>query len=164
MEWELAQVKRAVPAEAQAAPEAARKVYKPQPSMFSVLQGIILLTLSAVPTPASIPTLDASILRVDRLLSALNTSHIQSTTAIASLAEEHLKWDEEEVQLRRNVQEKEEMRAWFGAFQDRMEEVGEFLEEKVRFTSLLVRIEVFNPSFAVSGPRETRSRTCFATD
>lgn len=82
---------------------------------------------------------------------------MQSATSIASLAEEHLKWDEEEVLLRRNVQEKEEMRAWFGAFHDRMEEVGEFLEEKVRICSLFVCIEVFNPSFAVSGPRETRS-------
>jgi hypothetical protein len=86
----------------------------------------------------------------------LNASHAQSATAIASLAEEHLKWDEEEVQLRRNVQEKEEMRAWFGAFHDRMEEVGEFLEEKVRIYPLFVRIERFNPS-TVSGPRETRS-------
>jgi GC-rich sequence DNA-binding factor len=65
----------------------------------------------------------------------LNTSHLQNTTALASLAEEHLKWDEEEVLLRRNVQEKEEMRAWFGTFHDRMEEVGEFLEEKVRSSS-----------------------------
>jgi len=89
---------------------------------------------------------------------------MQNTTALANLAEEHLKWDEEEVQLRRNVQEKEEMRAWFGAFHDRMEEVGEFLEEKVRSPPLFVHTEIFNPPFAVSGPRETRSGTCFATD
>lgn len=86
-----------------------------------------------VPTPTPIPTLDAAILRIDRTLNAMTTSHTQNATSIASLTEEHLAYDNEEADLRRQVSLAEEKRAWFQQFHERMENIGEFLEEKVCF-------------------------------
>jgi GC-rich sequence DNA-binding factor len=45
-----------------------------------------------------------------------------------------MRFDAEEAELRRQVDQAEEKRAWFQAFRDRVETVAEFLDEKVRWT------------------------------
>lgn len=116
MEWELAQVKRAVPAEYEA-----EKSQKQQPRSYKP---------SPIPTPSSIPTLDSAISRISHTLTNFTASHTQSTDAIAALTDEQMKFDVEEAELRRQVEHAEEKRAWFQTFRDRVETVAEFLDEK----------------------------------
>ncbi|KAG9021219.1 hypothetical protein FS842_006754, partial [Serendipita sp. 407] len=72
MEWEMAQVKRAVPTEVAAAQAQEPQVhtYKPHP----------------IPTPTSIPTIDAATQRIATGLTVLTTSHAQNSGTVATLA------------------------------------------------------------------------------
>ncbi|KAG8806701.1 hypothetical protein FRC17_004852 [Serendipita sp. 399] len=116
MEWEMAQVKRAVPAELAATQTQAShsQAYKPYP----------------IPTPTSIPTLDAATQRIVAGLSALTTSHTQNTSSIATLADEQIQYTAEGDNIRRQLEETEEKRAWFKMFHDRIDTVAEFLDAK----------------------------------
>ncbi|KAG8809424.1 hypothetical protein FRC17_003451 [Serendipita sp. 399] len=116
MEWEMAQVKRAVPTELAAAQAQAShsQAYKPYP----------------IPTPTSIPTLDAATQRIAAGISALTTSHTQNTSSIATLADEQIQYTAEGDNIRRQLEETEEKRAWFKMFHERIETVAEFLDAK----------------------------------
>jgi GC-rich sequence DNA-binding factor len=84
-----------------------------------------------VPTPTPIPTLDTAVLRISQALTTFTISHTRTTDAIAALTDDQMKFDAEEAELRRQVDQAEEKRAWFQAFRDRVETVAEFLDEKV---------------------------------
>jgi hypothetical protein len=51
-----------------------------------------------------------------------------------------MKYDAEEAELRRQVDQAEEKRAWFHKFRDRVETVAEFLDEKVGAVTLLAGV------------------------
>ncbi|KAG8754904.1 hypothetical protein FRC14_004538 [Serendipita sp. 396] len=116
MEWEMAQVKRAVPTEVAAAQAQAPQVhtYKPYP----------------IPTPTSIPTIDAATQRIAAGLTALTTSHAQNSGTVATLALDQVQYTMEEDNIRSQLEETEAKRAWFKIFHERMETVAEFLDAK----------------------------------
>jgi GC-rich sequence DNA-binding factor len=84
-----------------------------------------------VPPVTPIPTLDAAIARLTQTFTTLTTSHSVSTTSLAALAQERLALDEREQELRTAVEAAEAKHSWFAAFQEWIETVATFLDEKV---------------------------------
>jgi GC-rich sequence DNA-binding factor len=79
------------------------------------------LMSSTVPPVTPIPTLDAAMARLTQTFTTLTTSHSVSTTSLAALAQE----------LRTAVEVAEAKHSWFAAFQEWIETVATFLDEKV---------------------------------
>jgi len=82
------------------------------------------------------------VLRVSQAFTTFTISHARSTNAIAALTDEQMKFDVEEAELRRQVEQAEDKRAWFQTFRDRVETVAEFLDEKVR-TTVHVGVKIY---------------------
>lgn len=114
MEWELAQVKRAVPTSAADSKPLQSRVYKAQP----------------IPTPIAIPSIDSAVLRISSGLASLNTSHSQNASNMASLAQDMIQYTTEQDNIRRQVEETESKRAWFQTFRDRIETLADFFDAK----------------------------------
>jgi GC-rich sequence DNA-binding factor len=65
-------------------------------------------------------------------LTKLTTSHAGNTGSLTALGDERTSLEEQETKLRQLVIEAEEKRAWFNGFKDWMDNLADFLDEKVR--------------------------------
>lgn len=81
-----------------------------------------------------------AIARLVQQLSQLTTSHTNNTATLSSLAQERDELDVRETEMRDMVGRAEEKRAWFSSFNEWVEGVAAFLDEKVCFTSLDYRL------------------------
>lgn len=131
MEWELAQVRRAGNAVNIQLQATAPKTYEATP----------------IPPTIPIPVLDAAIMKLTQRLTVLTTSHAKNTAELIKMGEENTSLRKQEADLKGQVENAEQRRAWFQGFKERMESVGDFLDEKVslslhqrllRLTSLTV--------------------------
>lgn len=84
-----------------------------------------------VPPATPIPTLAPAMARLTQSLTALTTSHAESSVAMARLAEERSQLDVREAEMREMITRAEAKRAWFAAFREWIESVATFLDEKV---------------------------------
>ena len=115
MEWELAQVRRAGNAVDDRLHATAPKTYEPTP----------------IPPPISVPVLDVAIAKLTQKLTALTTSHARNTAELIKTGEENTALEKQEAELKEQVESAEKRRAWFQGFKERVESVGDFLDEKV---------------------------------
>jgi GC-rich sequence DNA-binding factor len=90
-----------------------------------------MMNCFSVPPVTPIPTLGPAIARLTSSLSALTTSHADSTATMASLAEERLQLEAREKEMRDMIEKAEAKRSWFAAFREWIENVATFLDEKV---------------------------------
>lgn len=118
MEWELAQVRRAGNAADIQLQATAPKTYEPTP----------------IPPAIPIPVLDAAIAKLTQKLTALTTSHAKNTAELIKMGEENASLEKQEAELKGQVENAEQRRAWFQSFKERVESVGDFLDEKVRLS------------------------------
>ena len=145
MEWELAQVRRAGNA-AKTQLQAAPKTYKPTP----------------IPPTIPIPVLDAAIARLTQKLTVLTTSHAKNTAERTIMGEENASLKKQEAELKGQVENAEQRRAWFQGFKERMESVGDFLDEKVSLS--LHQCLSGLTSLTVSRLGETRRGACITAE
>jgi GC-rich sequence DNA-binding factor len=115
MEWELAQVRRAGNAADVLLQDTAPKTYEPTP----------------IPPAIPVPVLDATIAKLTQKLTALTTSHAKNTAELIKMGEENASLEKQEAELKGQVENAEQRRAWFQSFKERVESVGDFLDEKV---------------------------------
>jgi GC-rich sequence DNA-binding factor len=115
MEWELAQVRRAGNAVDARLHTTAPKTYEPTP----------------IPPAVSVPVMDVAIAKLTQKLTALTTSHAKNTAELIKIGEENTSLKRQEAELKEQVENAENRRAWFQAFKERVESVGDFLDEKV---------------------------------
>lgn len=85
-----------------------------------------------VPAAIPIPTLEPAIARLSQTLSNLTTSHSNNVSAMTSSADELAHIEEKEKELREAIERTEAQRSWFSAFQEFVEGVAHFLDEKVK--------------------------------
>jgi GC-rich sequence DNA-binding factor len=119
MEWELAQVRRAGNTADIQLQATAPKTYEPTP----------------IPPAIPVPVLDVAIAKVTQRLTALTTSHAKNTAELIKMGEENASLEKQEAELKEQVENAEQRRAWFQSFKERVESVGDFLDEKVRLSS-----------------------------
>lgn len=115
MEWELAQVRRAGNAPDARHQVIASKTYQPTP----------------IPPAVSVPVLGVAIARLTQQLTTLTTSHAKNTAELIKIGEENATLNKQEAELKEQVAKAEQRRAWFQGFKERLESVGDFLDEKV---------------------------------
>ena len=115
MEWELSQVRRAGNAADARHQVIAPKTYEPTP----------------IPPAISVPVLGVAIAKVTQKLTALTTSHAKNTAELVKMGEENTSLNKQEAELKEQVGMAEQRRAWFQGFKERVESVGDFLDEKV---------------------------------
>ncbi|KAL0960972.1 hypothetical protein HGRIS_005969 [Hohenbuehelia grisea] len=113
-EWEQEQIRRAGHRSSAKASAPAKQSYKPAP----------------IPTLSPVPTIGPALARLANSLAQLTLSHASNTTALGTLAKERLAVDTREQELRELVDKAELKRGWFGAFQEWVEGVAGFLDEK----------------------------------
>jgi GC-rich sequence DNA-binding factor len=92
---------------------------------------IIPSEISVVPAAIPIPTLEPAIARLSQTLSNLTTSHSSNVSVMVSVADELDQIGEKEKELREVIERTEVQRSWFSAFQEFIEGVAHFLDEKV---------------------------------
>lgn len=85
----------------------------------------------SVPAATNIPTLSSAVDRLALQLSQLTTSHATNTSTMNSLSVERDDVGRRETEMRDMVVRAEEKRAWFSSFDDWIEGVAGFLDEKV---------------------------------
>lgn len=61
----------------------------------------------------------------------LSTSHASRTSRLSAIADERAALDKKEAELRELIAKAEEKRRWFAEMQENVDNVGEFLDEKV---------------------------------
>ncbi|KAJ3784612.1 nineteen complex-related protein 2-domain-containing protein [Lentinula aff. detonsa] len=83
-----------------------------------------------IPPAAPIPTLNSALTRLTQQLAQLTTSHVSNTASLNTLAQEREQVDAREQELRTLVEKAEEKRAWFSSFNEWVESVAAFLDEK----------------------------------
>ena len=115
MEWELAQVRRAGNAMDPRLHTTSPKTYEPTP----------------IPPVISVPVLDVAIAKLTQTLTALTTSHTKNTAELSKIGKENTSVEKQEAELREQVENAEKRRAWFQSFKERIDSVGDFLDEKV---------------------------------
>lgn len=115
MEWELAQVRRAGNTADTRHHVIAPKTYEPTP----------------VPPAIPVPVLDVAIAKLTQKLTVLTTSHAKNTAELIKMGEENELLNKQEAEIRKQVENAEQRRAWFQGFKERVESVGDFLDEKV---------------------------------
>ncbi|KIY45206.1 hypothetical protein FISHEDRAFT_67141 [Fistulina hepatica ATCC 64428] len=114
-------------------------IYKPTPSACLCTNFLNEPhVLVSVPLATPLPTLGAAMARLTAQLSQLTTSHASNTNLMSSLAKEREEIDKREQEMRDLVERAETKRAWFSDFQDWVESVAGFLDEKY---PLLERLE-----------------------
>lgn len=133
-EWEQEQIRRAghrdhTPETLASAPQ----VYKPSPSTSDQARYTLCLLTCVVPVAIPIPTLEPVIARLSQTLSNLTTSHSSNVSAMTSAADELTRIEEKEKELREAIEKTEAQRSWFSAFQEFVEGVAHFLDEKVKY-------------------------------
>lgn len=96
-----------------------------------------------VPDPTPLPTLTASITRLNLSVSTLTASHATKTASMATLAQEMQGHAKRETELRDMVGRAEDKRAFFMAFREWVESVAAFLDEKVRILSFSLMHTVY---------------------
>jgi len=79
-----------------------------------------------------LPSLGPAISRLSEQLTLLTSSHAQNSATLDSLAREREELDDKEKELRLMVEKAEEKREWFGSFNEWVESVAAFLDEKVK--------------------------------
>jgi len=119
MEWELAQVRRAGNAADIQLQGTAPKTYEPAP----------------IPPAVPVPVLDAAVAKLTQKLTALTTSHAKNTAELIKMSEENASLGKQEAELKEQVENAEKRRAWFQNFKERVDSVGDFLDEKVSLSS-----------------------------
>jgi len=139
MEWELAQVRRAGNAVDIQLQATAPKTYGPTP----------------IPPAIPVPVLDATIAKLTQKLTALTTSHSTNTAELIKISEENASIEKQEAELKEQVESAEQRRAWFQSFKERVDSVGDFLDEKVGLLSHQ-RIHRDSPPLTVPWLGETR--------
>lgn len=114
-----------------------------------------------VPASTPIPTLEPAIARLSQSLSNLTTSHLTNVSAMTSAVEELVRIEEKEKELREAIEKIEAQRSWFSVFQEFIEGVAHFLDEKVK-CAVWFTDETFTQC-PVSRSGETRGRTSLLT-
>lgn len=113
IEWEQEQLRRG----GHKTPEPSAKVkqvYKPAP----------------IPPATPVPNLSSAIARLSEQLTQLTTSHAKNSAALTTLGQERIEIDNREKEMREMVEKAEAKRAWFQSFNDWVEGVAGFLDEK----------------------------------
>ncbi|KIY62847.1 hypothetical protein CYLTODRAFT_494369 [Cylindrobasidium torrendii FP15055 ss-10] len=114
-EWEEAQLKRGGHLGGTSSSTTKHKLeYKPAP----------------IPPATSIPSLGTAVDQLAQQLAILTASHAANVSAMASTAQERDMLDRQESEMREMVTRAEEKRAWFSSFNDWVEAVASFLDEK----------------------------------
>ncbi len=133
MEWEQEQLRRGGHLASTPPPDAkVKQIYKPAPSTLNVLHQLaFLIRPLSVPPVTTLPTLGPALDRLAHQLSQLTTSHAAHVSSMNSLAQERTDLDRRETEMREMVVRAEEKRAWFNSFNDWVEGVAGFLDEKV---------------------------------
>ena len=147
MEWELAQVRRSGNATDIQLQASTPKTYEPAP----------------IPTAIPVPVMDAAIAKLTQKLTTLTTSHAKNTAELIKLGEENVSLEKQESELKGQVENAEQRRAWFQSFKERVESVGDFLDEKVSFSSHQCNHQ---DSLRITVPRpgETRRGACITAE
>lgn len=117
MEWEQEQLRRGgheTPDSKASSASKVKQTYKPAP----------------IPADTPVPTLGPAIARLVQQLSQLTTSHTNNTATLSSLAQERDELDVRETEMRDMVGRAEEKRVWFSSFNEWVEGVAAFLDEK----------------------------------
>ncbi|KAF9026128.1 GCFC-domain-containing protein [Hymenopellis radicata] len=115
MEWEQEQLRRGGHFASTPPPDAkVKQTYKPAP----------------IPPVTSLPSLGPALDRLAHQLSQLTTSHAAHVSSMNSLAQERTDLDRRETEMREMVTRAEEKRAWFNSFNEWVEGVAGFLDEK----------------------------------
>ena len=86
----------------------------------------------AVPPVTDVPSLGPALDRIAMQLAQLTTSHSSNVSTMNSLARERNDLDQRETEMREMVTRAEDKRAWFSSFNDWVEGVAGFLDEKVQ--------------------------------
>ena len=115
MEWELAQVRRGGNAADTRQQSIAPRTYEPTP----------------VPPAIPVPVLGVAIAKLTQKLTVLTASHAKNTAELIKMGEEMALLNKQEAEIKEQVENAEQRRAWFQGFKERLESVGDFLDEKV---------------------------------
>ncbi|KAH6912669.1 nineteen complex-related protein 2-domain-containing protein [Coprinopsis sp. MPI-PUGE-AT-0042] len=113
-EWESEQLRRGGHRTPEPPASKAKQIYKPAP----------------IPAVAPLPTLPPVLNRLSEQLAQLTASHAKNTSALSSLALEREQVDDREKEMRDMVIRAGDKKAWFVDFQEWIESVASFLDEK----------------------------------
>ncbi|KAM0790089.1 hypothetical protein ACM66B_005417 [Microbotryomycetes sp. NB124-2] len=113
-EWEQAQIRRGEQRFETEDTKSSRRTYVPAP----------------IPRTAPLPSIDAVTARLAQALTALESAHEMDSATLAHFDKEKLELDQQEQELRREVERVEEKNRWFGDFKLFIEDIAAFLDEK----------------------------------
>jgi GC-rich sequence DNA-binding factor len=89
------------------------------------------MIFDAVPEPSTLPSLKFVQARLANTSSALERSHNEHIAALENCEKERVELDRQEVGFRNQVSAANERFAWFSDFKEWVEDVANFLENKV---------------------------------
>ncbi|KAK4050995.1 hypothetical protein OIV83_003124 [Microbotryomycetes sp. JL201] len=113
-EWEQAQIKRGEQRYETLDNTSTKRTYIPAP----------------IPRSAPLPSIDAVTARLSDALSTLESAHSMDSAALVHFEREKVELDEQEQELRREVERVEQKSRWFGDFKLFIEDIAAFLDEK----------------------------------
>lgn len=90
-----------------------------------------MTTLTPVPTIRPVPTIAAADARIAEHLERLKFTQTESGQTLQNATRELVLLEEQERDIRKQVEEVEAKREWAEGFQGWVETLGQFLEEKV---------------------------------
>jgi len=105
-----------------------------------------------VPPLISLPVLAPALTHLSEKMTKITMSHASNTVALNSIVLERESVDKREREMRNVIEIAEEKRAWFDDFKQWVEGVAGFLDEKVNFEPLSLRLVL--TCYLVSKTRE----------
>jgi GC-rich sequence DNA-binding factor len=129
-EWELAQVRRAGNWEEDAPLKPAKRGYVPAPSK-TLSPSVDLISDATVPVARPMPTIPPAQARIAKALAEASATKSEGERALEIAAKDLSLLEEQERDIRKEVERVEAKREWVEEFRIWVEMLGEFLEEKV---------------------------------
>jgi hypothetical protein len=129
-EWELAQVRRAGNWEEDAPLKPAKRGYVPAPSK-TFSPSLHLRSDGSVPVARPMPTIPPAQARIAKALAEASAAKSEGERALEIAAKDLSLLEEQERDIRKEVERVEAKREWVEEFRIWVEMLGEFLEEKV---------------------------------
>jgi GC-rich sequence DNA-binding factor len=131
--WEEAQIRRAAHTRTEE-PAETRRVYRAAPSQcfyWSLGSFLVAEPSVVVPQPSTLPSLKFVQARLSNSYSALERSHNEHLAVLENCDKERAELDRQETDVRQQVATTSERFDWFVDFKEWVEDVANFLENKV---------------------------------
>jgi GC-rich sequence DNA-binding factor len=135
-EWEMAQVRRAGGWKEEEPEKPTKPSYQPTPSKSGTRQQT--LELISVPSARPLPTIAPVQSRLANSLAQLSVTKSQNEHTLETNVRDLAALEEQEIDLRKEVERVEGKREWVEEFRQWIEMLGRFLEEKVCDFSILM--------------------------